>query len=450
MNPIQYLINLLQDPRAAIAGWITTLGAVWVYAPLFLIIFIETGVVVMPFLPGDSLLFAAGVFAADGGGLSLFPLLVTVWCAAVLGDQCNFAIGHFFGRRIVASGKIKALTPERIAKTEALLDKYGPLAIFLGRFIPFLRTFVPFFAGIGGMHWRHFVVWNVLGGVTWSSLFTLLGYFFGGVPFVQEHFEWVIILIILISVIPVVAGSLKAALGRKRGKGEDSAAAGASGAGAPADANMPAAVSVTPSVRDLWELNADDEDANVRGAERVNGSADEATSGGAGSDEMAEGEGEVAGEAGVVGADEAEAVIEGGHGDGSEPGAASEHASSVVDAGANGQEDAAGETGEDETADEHRDAADDDATDELGNPTASAEGAAADTPEDEDAADGAGEGNAAGASADTTPVMPSAGATESTDAGVTTTAGDEAAQPASLDDPDDADDAPRVGKHFAS
>ena len=217
MNPIEFLLNLLHDPRGAIAGWITTLGAIWVYAPLFLIIFVETGVVVMPFLPGDSLLFAAGVFA-NGGGLSLLPLLVTVWCAAILGDQCNFAIGHFFGRRIVASGKIKALTPERVQKTEALLEKFGPLAIFLGRFIPFLRTFVPFFAGIGGMHWSHFVVWNVLGGLTWSSIFTLLGYFFGGVPFVQEHFEWVIILIVLISVIPVVVGGVKAALARRKAK----------------------------------------------------------------------------------------------------------------------------------------------------------------------------------------------------------------------------------------
>lgn len=216
MDIINYLIDLLQDPRGAIEGWINTLGAIWVYAPMFLIIFIETGVVVMPFLPGDSLLFAAGVFA-NGGGLSLLPLLVTVWCAAILGDQCNFAIGHFFGQRIVRSGKVKAMTPERIAKTEAMLDKYGPLAIFLGRFFPFIRTFVPFFGGMGGMKWRHFVLWNVLGGITWSTLFTLLGYFFGGVPFVQEHFEWVIILIVLISVIPAAVGAIKAWLGRHKG-----------------------------------------------------------------------------------------------------------------------------------------------------------------------------------------------------------------------------------------
>ena len=97
-------------------------------------------------------------------------------------------IGHFFGRKIIASGKVKAMTPERIKKSEDFLDKWGHLAIFLGRFFPFIRTFVPFIAGMGGMHWRNFVVFNVLGGITWSTVFTLLGYFFGGIPFVQEHF----------------------------------------------------------------------------------------------------------------------------------------------------------------------------------------------------------------------------------------------------------------------
>ena len=215
MNPIMYLINLIQDPRAAIAGWIAAMGA-GAYAPIFLIIFIETGVVVMPFLPGDSLLFAAGVFAADGGGLSLMPLLVTVWVAAILGDQCNFMIGHFFGERIIASGKVKAMTPERIEKSQAFIDKWGPLAVFLGRFFPFIRTFVPFLSGAGGMKWHHFVLWNILGGITWSTIFTLLGYFFGGVPFVQKHFELVIVLIVVISAIPAALGALKAWQSKRR------------------------------------------------------------------------------------------------------------------------------------------------------------------------------------------------------------------------------------------
>jgi membrane-associated protein len=119
-------------------------------------------------------------------------------------------IGHFFGTRIVASGKVKAMTPERMEKSEKFLDKWGHLAIFLGRFFPFIRTFVPFIAGMGGMHWRNFVIFNVLGGITWSTLFTLLGYFFGGIPAVQEHFELVVVGIILVSVIPAVAGAIRA------------------------------------------------------------------------------------------------------------------------------------------------------------------------------------------------------------------------------------------------
>lgn len=227
MNAVRYLIDLIHDPRGAIAGWIAALGAVWVYAPLFLVIFIETGVVVMPFLPGDSLLFAAGVFA-NGGGLSLLPLLATVWCAAILGDQSNFAIGHFFGTRIIASGKVKSMTPERIAKSQAFLDKWGPLAVFLGRFFPFIRTFVPFLSGMGGMKWHHFVVWNVLGGITWSSLFTLLGYFFGGIPAVQEHFELVLVLIVAVSAIPAAAGAVKGWQAARRGKGRHGASGPAS------------------------------------------------------------------------------------------------------------------------------------------------------------------------------------------------------------------------------
>ena len=175
---------------------------------VFLIIFIETGVVFFPFLPGDSLLFASGFFAHNGG-FSIFVLIGITWAAAILGDQCNFMIGHFFGRRIVASGRVKVMTPERMEKSEAFLDKWGHLAIFLGRFFPFIRTFVPFIAGMGGMHWRNFVIFNVLGGITWSTLFILLGYFFGGIPVVQEHFELLIVGIVLVSVIPTVVSLVR-------------------------------------------------------------------------------------------------------------------------------------------------------------------------------------------------------------------------------------------------
>ena len=211
---INAIAELIHDPRTAIAAWIAA-GPLYAYGFIFLIVFVETGVVFFPFLPGDSLLFAAGFFAHNGG-FNIYLLLACAWAAAILGDQCNFMIGHFFGRKIVASGKVKAMTPERVKKTEDFLDKWGHLAIFLGRFFPFIRTFVPFLAGMGGMHWRNFVIFNILGGVCWSTLFTLLGYFFGGIPAVQEHFELVIVGIILVSVIPAAVGALKAKFGKKK------------------------------------------------------------------------------------------------------------------------------------------------------------------------------------------------------------------------------------------
>ena len=206
MGFVHFIVNLLKDPRGAIASWIA-MGTAPALGFIFLIVFIETGVVFFPFLPGDSLLFAAGFFAAQGdSGLPLMALLPIVWIAPILGDQSTYIIRHFIGRRIIASGKVKAMTPERIKKSEDFLDKWGHLAIPLGRISPPIRTFVPYIAGTGGMHWRNFVVFNVLGGITWSTVFTLLGYFFGGIPFVQEHFELLIIGIVAVSIIPTVVG----------------------------------------------------------------------------------------------------------------------------------------------------------------------------------------------------------------------------------------------------
>ena len=153
MGFVHFIVNLLKDPRGAIASWIA-MGTAPALGFIFLIVFIETGVVFFPFLPGDSLLFAAGFFAAQGdSGLPLMALLPIVWIAPILGDQSNYFIGHFFGRRIIASGKVKAMTPERLAKTEKMIEKWGPLAVFLGRFFPFIRTFMPFISGISGMRW---------------------------------------------------------------------------------------------------------------------------------------------------------------------------------------------------------------------------------------------------------------------------------------------------------
>ena len=220
MEIIQFFIDLLRDPRGFIAQWIVQLGPVWVYTPLFIIIFVETGLVVTPFLPGDSLLFCAGIFAADGGGLNIFALIILMSIAAILGNTSNYWIGRKVGEAIIRSGKVKALTPERIQKTQALLDKYGSLAVFLTRFFPIIRTFAPFLAGMGEMSFPRFTLFNVLGGITWVCLFTLLGYFFGGVPLVQDHFELVIIGIVVISFIPTIIGVIKAKMSSSKNKAE--------------------------------------------------------------------------------------------------------------------------------------------------------------------------------------------------------------------------------------
>ena len=217
MGIIDFFLNLLSDPRGAIAGWVITLGAVWVYTPLFLIVFVETGLVFFPFLPGDSLLFAAGVFSADGGGLHLGATLLVFYAAAILGNTSNYWIARFFGKRIIDSGKVKALTPDRMAKLDSFFEKYGGLTIVITRFMPFFRTFAPFIAGTGHMNFAKFTMFNAIGGISWVSLFVLVGYFFGGVPFVQEHFEVIVLGIVAVSVAPAVIGAVKAALnGRKK------------------------------------------------------------------------------------------------------------------------------------------------------------------------------------------------------------------------------------------
>lgn len=216
MDFIGFIIGLLQDPRAAIAGWIVTFGTIWVYAPLFLIVFIETGVVVFPFLPGDSLLFAAGVFSADGWGLNVVVTLIVFYAAAILGNTSNYWIARFFGSRIIDSGKVKSLTPERMAKLDEFFRKYGGLTIVITRFMPFFRTFAPFIAGTGHMNFGKFTLFNAIGGISWVTLFVLTGYFFGGVPFVQQHFEAIVLGIVGISVLPAVIASIKGAISARK------------------------------------------------------------------------------------------------------------------------------------------------------------------------------------------------------------------------------------------
>lgn len=173
------------------------------YLILFIILFAETGFVFTPFLPGDSLLFAAGAFAAIGS-FNIVVLLVILWVAAFFGDTTNYWIGHFFGQKIIDNPKIPFINQEHIDKTQAFYKKHGGKTIFLARFVPIIRTFAPFVAGVGKMHYDKFIVYNATGGFVWVFGFTLLGYFFGNIPAVKENFTFAVLAIILLSVVPIV------------------------------------------------------------------------------------------------------------------------------------------------------------------------------------------------------------------------------------------------------
>jgi len=175
---------------------------IWTYLILFVVIFIETGLVVTPFLPGDSLLFAAGAFAALGS-LNVAALFVILALAAVLGDTVNYWIGHYIGDRAFTT-KSRFLKREYLERTQAFYEKYGGKTIFLARFVPIIRTFAPFVAGVGKMRYGYFISYNVFGGILWTGLFIFAGYFFGNVPFVRNNFSLVVIAIVLISVVPAV------------------------------------------------------------------------------------------------------------------------------------------------------------------------------------------------------------------------------------------------------
>lgn len=186
---------------------------VWIYLILFLIIFVETGLVVMPFLPGDSLLFAAGTFCAgvigasgEVASLNLWLVLGLLFVAAVLGDTLNYYLGKTIGLKILGwkIGEKQLVNPKYIVQTQEFYEKNGPKTIIIARFVPIVRTFAPFVAGIGSMNYSTFIKYNIIGGFVWVFGLTLLGYFFGNMPIVQENFETVIIGIIVISILPMV------------------------------------------------------------------------------------------------------------------------------------------------------------------------------------------------------------------------------------------------------
>ena len=181
---------------------------VWTHLILFLIVFAETGLVVTPFLPGDSLLFAAGTFAALGA-LDLWLLVVLLTGAAILGDTVNYWVGAWIGPRAF-SGNVKFLRKDDLDRTDAVYEKDGGKTVILARFVPIIRTFAPFVAGVGAMSYPKFITYNVIGAVLWVGLFVPAGYFFGNIPAVRKNFTLVILAIVALSVVPILVEAMRA------------------------------------------------------------------------------------------------------------------------------------------------------------------------------------------------------------------------------------------------
>ncbi|MCL2348224.1 MAG: DedA family protein [Planctomycetaceae bacterium] len=190
-------------------GNIVSQYGIWTYVILFLVIFCETGLVVTPFLPGDSLLFAAGAIASSGS-LHVHSLFLLLLVAAIAGDTVNYHIGYFLGPKFLEKNKSKFIKKEYLERTHQYFEKYGGKTIIIARFVPIVRTFAPFLAGIGSMTYRHFISYNIIGALLWVSLFTYTGYFFGKIPFVEKNFTLVILAIIVISIMPAVIEVIKA------------------------------------------------------------------------------------------------------------------------------------------------------------------------------------------------------------------------------------------------
>ena len=203
----QYMVSIVQEYH------------LWTYAILFAVIFCETGLVVTPFLPGDSLLFVAGAIAAQPDmPLEVNILALVVFAAAVLGDSSNYLIGHFFGQKLFSNPNSRIFKQSYLEKTHNFYKKYGGKTIIIARFVPIVRTFAPFVAGMGKMHYYYFMLYNVVGGALWVALFCYAGYFFGDLPFVQQNLKLLVVAIILISILPAVIEVMRARHQHKKEK----------------------------------------------------------------------------------------------------------------------------------------------------------------------------------------------------------------------------------------
>jgi membrane-associated protein len=214
MELIQFLLDFLKDPLSTLEGFLATYDTL-TYAILFLVIFVETGFIVMPLLPGDSLLFAVGLLASTTGKLDIALIIPLLIFAALLGDNLNYFVGNKFGNYIKSKDKILFLKREYITNTEAFYEKHGGKAVILARFMPIIRTIAPFVAGAGSMKYGKYILFCFLGAILWVTSITLMGYFLGSNEFVKANFEKVVLGIVFISIAPMIIGLLRAKLLKK-------------------------------------------------------------------------------------------------------------------------------------------------------------------------------------------------------------------------------------------
>lgn len=214
MEFIEFLLHFLKDPLAVLTEFLNTYDKL-TYAILFLIVFVETGLVVMPLLPGDSLLFAIGLLSSTTGKLDMLIIIPLLVLAALMGDNVNYFVGNKFGTYIKSKERILFLKKDYILSTEAFFEKRGGIAVILARFMPIVRTIAPFVAGAGSMEYRKYITYCITGALIWVSSISSLGYFLGSNEWVKANFEKVVLTIVFISIAPLIWGALKSLLSKK-------------------------------------------------------------------------------------------------------------------------------------------------------------------------------------------------------------------------------------------
>ncbi|MFL1696220.1 VTT domain-containing protein [Weissella kandleri] len=219
MNTFQIIIDVFLHLDKHLAYWVNILGP-WSYALLFAVIFIETGAVILPFLPGDSLLFAAGAISAiPGSDLNHYALILLFWLAAILGDSCNFFLGRTVGLKLVQHPFLgRFIKASNLEEANDFFIKHGPLAIIFSRFLPIIRTLTPFVASVSGFSYKRFVILDIIAATLWTFIAVEAGYYFGSIPFIRDHFSLVIIGILVVTALPAIIAGLRSQMTRQKEK----------------------------------------------------------------------------------------------------------------------------------------------------------------------------------------------------------------------------------------